>query len=339
MQESGLNKIHRTGNAELDTLAVEVERAQAAAAEAASRAERANAGVLRLDSEIQRHGRHTTGSIVVLVLMAALIVAGAWWAHGVFKDQGLSLAKLPTLSESIDSVSNRLSGAEEMLSKLPDDWSNMTARMTSLEKRINSGFQSARRQIQEAVGQVDQKVQAGIDKQTAPLREQIVQLESKRESDAARIVTLDNELRSMQRDMNQQMASIRGTIPADPAPELARVRSEMARNSHDINAIADQLDRSVVNFEVAEDRSTQLTPGVYLNVSKMDVGKQQVNGWLYLANEHRTVWLHNQGLLKPITVHGTRDKQAQEVVLTWVNRNSAVGYVLVPKSNATETAN
>ena len=57
MQELGLNKIHRTGNPQVDALAVEVERAQIAASNAASKADRANTGVERLDSvRLKNHG-------------------------------------------------------------------------------------------------------------------------------------------------------------------------------------------------------------------------------------------------------------------------------------------
>jgi len=73
MQGLGLNKIRKTGNPQMDALAVEVERAQIAAADAMSLARRASSTVERLESEMLRHRRHSNGFMVALILMAALI--------------------------------------------------------------------------------------------------------------------------------------------------------------------------------------------------------------------------------------------------------------------------
>jgi hypothetical protein len=72
MQELGFNKIYKTGNAQIDVLALEIQRAQAAASEAAAKAERAEAGLQRLDSDIRRLGQRTFVTFVVLAVVAVL---------------------------------------------------------------------------------------------------------------------------------------------------------------------------------------------------------------------------------------------------------------------------
>jgi hypothetical protein len=73
MREFGVNTIHRTGDLQIDVLTVEVKRAQNAAFEAASKAEQANAGVQRLESEIKRHRRRTLGSMAAALFMLVLV--------------------------------------------------------------------------------------------------------------------------------------------------------------------------------------------------------------------------------------------------------------------------
>jgi hypothetical protein len=68
-----LNKIYRSGNRQMDVLAVEVERVRNTASDAVSRAEQANASVERLESQIQRQERRTVGSMFALLFVLMLV--------------------------------------------------------------------------------------------------------------------------------------------------------------------------------------------------------------------------------------------------------------------------
>jgi len=67
----------------------------------------------------------------------------------------------------------------------------------------------------------------------------------------------------------------------------------------------------------------------------MNVRRQQISGWVYLVDEHRTVMLNNRGPLQPITLNNADDKQHRDIVITRVSENNVVGYVLTPNAGGT----
>ena len=50
------------------------------------------------------------------------------------------------------------------------------------------------------------------------------------------------------------------------------------------------------------------------------------------------VYLKNQGLLQPITVYGVYGKESQDIVITRVRKDDAVGFVLSPKTESLMSA-
>lgn len=335
MQEFGLNNNQDPNQSQIRMLTDRVERAQNAADAAVSQAKRAKADLEELETTVGRHGRRTAGSMVALVLVAVLAGVGAWWLNSELNAQGVSLAKLSTISEMVDSLGNRLSNAEATLNDLPNDWES---RMNSLEKKFNAGFQSSRHQLNEMVAQMSLKLRSDFGKQMDSLSTHVNTLQSQHDAAADRVASLDNEIKALRDGMGRQIASeiaaVRNSIPRDTAPDIAVLRSGLDRNQRDIAAITDQLDRRRSTFEVSQDNPSEISPGVVITVKKLNVDKQQIDGWVYLPDEHRTLWLNKHGLLEPITFYGELDKQQRDIIITRVTDDDAVGYVLTPRSPA-----
>lgn len=139
--------------------------------------------------------------------------------------------------------------------------------------------------------------------------------------------------------------SLPKSLPCEPAFRATRLPTSQsfAPAWTETNAISlRQRTRSIArraNFEVSQDNPSEISPGVIIVVKKLNVDKQQINGWVYLPDEHRTLWLNKHGLLEPITFYGEQDKQQRDIIITRVTDNDAVGYVLTPKSPAASAAN
>ena len=94
------------------------------------------------------------------------------------------------------------------------------------------------------------------------------------------------------------------------------------------------MDRRRIDFEVSKDRTEEVVPGIYLTIKRMDVGRQQVNGWLQIASDGRFVWLTGAGAQNPIGFSGRGDERATQLVFTRIGDHSAAGYLLVPDVSA-----
>ena len=166
----------------------------------------------------------------------------------------------------------------------------------------------------------------------AELTERLATLQTRHEDDAAQIEALRKELSDTREEATQQFAAVRSEIPRDAMPDVAGLRAAVDMNQAGLSSLAMRMDRDRHDFEIREDHASEIMPGVLLTIRDTNVGRQEISGWLYLEDEHRFVYLKNQGLLQPITVYGVYGKEAREIVITRVRKDDAIGFVLSPKT-------
>lgn len=90
-----------------------------------------------------------------------------------------------------------------------------------------------------------------------------------------------------------------------------------------------------IPFNIARNKSRQLTPGISLGIDDTDVSGRRANGWIWLTRDRRTVWLKKQRLQTPLVIYGLRDGERYELRLTNITRTSVSGYLLhTPSTNS-----
>ncbi len=80
-----------------------------------------------------------------------------------------------------------------------------------------------------------------------------------------------------------------------------------------------------ISFAVARSRSRQLTPGISIGVTDIDLSTRRVNGWLWVMPDRRTIWLRNQPAHQPVIFY--QDGEKRELTIAEVSRSSAAGYL------------
>jgi len=88
-----------------------------------------------------------------------------------------------------------------------------------------------------------------------------------------------------------------------------------------------------VYFVVDKDHSRQLAPGISLGITDTDVDSQEVNGWMWIKTDRRTLWLRTQATREPLVFYGRQDGKRRELIITIVTKNSAAGYLLLPETS------
>jgi hypothetical protein len=86
-----------------------------------------------------------------------------------------------------------------------------------------------------------------------------------------------------------------------------------------------------IPFEAGTGGYTELPGGISLYVGSIDFRRRSLSGWMWVAADHRHVWLRDQKAGEPVILHGC-DGQTREVKITSVGRNSVTGSVVLPKS-------
>jgi sortase A len=95
--------------------------------------------------------------------------------------------------------------------------------------------------------------------------------------------------------------------------------------THATNAAAKR-----VAFAVSRDHSRQLAPGISVGLTDTDEVTREVNGWLWVMPDRRTIWLRALHVGEPLIFYGGADGKRRELVITSVARSTMAGYLLVP---------
>jgi sortase A len=84
-----------------------------------------------------------------------------------------------------------------------------------------------------------------------------------------------------------------------------------------------------IGFSIPVHHSRELAPGISLGISDADVARQNVNGWMWLMPDRRTVWLKGQGTKDPVVFYSELGGKRREVFITGIGRDSVSGYILL----------
>jgi len=93
---------------------------------------------------------------------------------------------------------------------------------------------------------------------------------------------------------------------------------------------ADTVNRNRIDFELSRNKTQEVAPGIFLTVRDMNVERQQINGWLQISAEGRTVMLRDQRANKPMVFTTKRDERSHELIFTRVGKQGVSGYLLIP---------
>jgi uncharacterized coiled-coil protein SlyX len=279
-------------------------------------------------TKIVRRGHRGIWTGAAFVLTIGLVGASTYWLNSKLQTQGSSITKVLGMQKTVDSLSDRMIGAETALGTFPAEMNKVSGRMDALDKRVTAVQKTvAAKPIASASPAV-----AELGNSVAKLNEQIAMLQAQHEDDAAKMESLRQGLANTREETSVQFASVKSSIPHDANPDVATLRNAVDRNETGLSSLANKIDRDRHDFEVHEDRVVEIVPGVLLTIRDTNVGRQEISGWIYLENDRRVIYLKNHGLLQPITVYGVYGKDSHDIVITRVRKDDAVGFVLSPKS-------
>ena len=291
------------------------------------------------DLRWERSRRHHRILTAFLILLAAGVVAIGWYAYPMLGRHDSLLSQIPmTLTDIRKDVSNLGDQAKSTDAKV-DDWGN---RQEELRGQLNKArtdlvarIDSAKKQASDASSALIQRARSDFANQVDSIKTQLAKLETSGASDREQIARLQQELAQVRSQMNQQgqeLASVQGRVTQNAAStdqQFASVKSTQQQDRHDFDAYADKFAVKRVDFEVPKNHSTTVAPGISVQVNSTDVSYQRLNGSVLAADGH-TTWLRQLKIQEPVFLTSLVDGRTSELVITRVNKNGAVGYVLVP---------
>ncbi len=118
----------------------------------------------------------------------------------------------------------------------------------------------------------------------------------------------------------------RQVVRSQTEPEPTEAPRETKRQ-----AVERKPGTTTVLFELSKNHSRQLSHGISLGLTGIDLASSRVNGWIWIMPDRRTIWLRNQRAQKPVVFYGYLDGRRRELVITSVTKDSVTGYLIAPE--------
>jgi len=290
-------------------------------------------------SDVRLHGRRTKTLSAVAVLLAACIVGIAWLGSPLVAEYGGLRNRLPVAQAALTSMDGRLNVAEGKLNTLEKDRPVVADRITKVETSSAAGIRRARSESFALVEGVKKEMNQNRD----ALSSRVDGLQSTQREAHDEVAGLKSDLTGVRQELAEarEADAVQGNrishvdqVQNSIQGHVARLELQMANGQDKMDALSSEVDRQRIDFEVSKNKADQLVDGVILTVSKTNVGKQQVEGWLHIVGDGRFVWLRDAGAQHPIEFASAKDDRAYQLVFTKVASKGVVGYLLVPKTHA-----
>jgi hypothetical protein len=280
----------------------------------------------------------------VCVVLAAAVVGLVWYVYP-------SLHGLPSftqrINQSVDTMCDQVKEAEAKAADSSRSQESLRDQVTGMGHNLRARIEAASKQASQSAEDTYHKVQAQTEK-IADVTRRVAGLESSREEDQLQIAQLKQQLNQVREraeqlsveqatglaQLRQQMDETR----AGTSEQLAAVQRDQERDRSSLDAFADQIAIQKLPFEATKNQSREVADGISLCIDNTDTEFHRVSGWIWIAGDHRTVWLRDQAAQEPVVFYGSQDGQKRELVITNVTDNSVTGYLLLPKQAAAETA-
>jgi len=263
------------------------------------------------------------------ILLLALVGAATYGYLALDKDN-IQLSQIPEVAESVNLVGGRMAAAEARLREMSFDWQALQQSFAELDKKVNSRTSSTRKYAEKLTTQLESRVQNRMDDRAAGLEARIRELQSEQQTDRAQLAQLRNALAGTQSDLS--------AVQQQTGHDFHGLTRRVAANEQQLIELDQELDSERVDFEVVRKRQHELAPEISFEITKTDVRYQRFSGWIRYAPEGRTLWVRDQGVQQPVTFYNQRGDEMYELVVTRVNKDSAIGYVLLPMAEGSEAS-
>ncbi len=306
---------------------------------------RTKTDMTRFQDEHQSHVRRTTALCVIVILLIGGLAGMLWYASPMVKQHQGLLSQMPLMRSAFDTVSGRIAATEEKIGSWADDRSGFVDRMSKIENTVGSNLKTVRNEArlwaQQITADVGQKLQAlenritGVEsiqrehaQETAQLRQESTRLQGELEG-------VRKELAGLREENAENAQQIQQVTQAQQSTrnDLTGLDRRLNSNQTAVSALANQIDRQRIDFQVQTGQTEQIAAGIYMTVKQINVERQRVDGWIQIASDGRFVWLRGEGAQKPIEFSSQRDPRPYRLVFTRVEQTGTTGYLLVPVTN------
>lgn len=274
------------------------------------------------------HKRRRAGLWTALAVLTVALAVLAAYGYSVISRHNAELGWLSARVGSISAVRNQANRLEANLKDWTSGQENLAAQIQKMDAKWKSGLNKVRLHEAQLVANAYQRERDELNERTANLSAQVAEMASHQYAQQVHIAQLEKQLASTR----QELASAKENY----THELASLQQQEVSSQRAIASIDNTLSTDEVDFEAAKNQDEELVRGVSLHLTGTDLAHQRFRGWIWLAENRRTIWVGSHPIERPVVFYPKSGGEAYELVVTRVTPKQVTGYLLVPGSQSSQ---
>jgi hypothetical protein len=269
------------------------------------------------------------------VFIVLFIVAlGALSAYGylALKKKNIQISQLFSDQPRLNALTERINSTEGTLRDLTGGWETVAQRVTALEGfegKVSRSLQQTRKYAENLTDKLHEQVTAELQARTSVLDSRLREVESEQAAQQSELAQAEQA----EKDLRQEIASVR----EEAGRGVSGIQQQTEDTARNLGALAQRLDRKRVDFEASKGRTTEIVPGVSLQILGTNSEYQRFRGSLWLLSDRRTVWLNQESVNQPVRFYSKESTDPYELIVTGVRKRSVTGFLMIPAQQAAGT--
>jgi chaperonin cofactor prefoldin len=276
----------------------------------------------------QPRERKQRGSTVAALFLLLAIAGLAWYFYPQLMTSYQNISHFPAMEEAMKSLEARANTTETQLRSLTENWGSLNEHLTKLDRRVSTGLASARHYVDKEVGDAQTQLVAELNQRTEAMNARVDKVESEQADTRSQLAQTQDQVQKQVSDLRQQVAE----LSSHTDQNVAKLEQEVGQNQNGLDALGQKVNRRRVDFEVAQNVTVELAPGVSLTVLKTNISYQSFDGFLSLKDEGKTVWLSSAGISRAVSFYPEPSDPPYDLVVTKIGPKGVVGYLMVPEA-------
>jgi len=275
-------------------------------------------------------GRKGRGSSVAALILLLAIAGLLWYNYPQLVETYQYISHLPATEEGMKNLEARANTTAAQLRALRENSGSLQDNLTKLDSKLSADFASARRYVDQEVGDDQTQLTAEMNQRSNAMNARLGHVESAQAQTQTELAQTNDQLQQEVSALRQQVAELSNHTDQN----VAMLKQQVNQCETGLEALGRKVNRRRIDFEVSENHTTELAPGIALTVLKTNVSYQSFDGFLSLTDEGKTVWLSRAGISKAVSFYPQPDDPHYDLVVTKIGRDGIVGYLMVPEDGS-----
>jgi DNA repair exonuclease SbcCD ATPase subunit len=238
-----------------------------------------------------------------------------------------------------NTLGERMNSVEGSINNVASSFPTLSNRVDQLQASMKTNLQAVRNQAQAAATQAGQRIREDVNRSMQAIQSRLAALESNQKEAGEHVNQLQDQVAGLKRELavmreENSVATERikelNDAQQTSRTDLSGLTEKVATSQTALSTLTNRIDRKRIDFEVQDQRTGQIAPGILLVVRHTDPGKQEIDGTLERGAEARSLEIRGQGIQKPFLFYLPGESRPVELVLTQVSKNGVSGYLMMP---------